>query len=125
MRTIIEKTYKPTTNPCPDWRVSRKVTTRIYVFDRCDSITGEVIGETRLWWKHDTDDKIFDNIYHGCSYRFSGYNPTPCTDWFRGVPLNQMFDWCKEHDLYLRDLDKVFIDITYKDISWEATHPDF
>lgn len=125
MRTIINNVYKHTHSTNPIWRVDRKVTTQIFKFDRVHPETGEVLAQTRLHWKHDTQDKHWDSIYHGCSYRFSGYNPMPCTDWFYGVPLNQMFAWCKEHNLYYCECEKVFIDITYKDISCEVTHPDF
>lgn len=125
MRTIIEKTYKPTHSTNPIWRVSRKVTTRTYIFDHCDPETGEILGQTRLYWKHDTQDKHCEYLYHGCSYRFSGYNPMPVTDWFYGVPLKQMLDWCMEHDLHFIDCISEYITINYVDDSWEATHPDF
>ena len=125
MRTTINSVYQPTNSTNPVWKIDRKVTVRIFKFDHIDPHTGEILGTTHLHWKHDTQDKHCEYLYHGCSYCFSGYNPMPCTDWFYGVPLNQMFAWCKEHDLHYCECERVFIDITYKDDSWEATHPDF
>lgn len=125
MRTIIEKTYKPTHSTNPVWRVDRKVTIRIFAFDYCNPETGEVIAQTKLIWKHDTADETVHPMYHGCSYHFTGHNPTPVTDWFYGVPLKQMFAWCKDHHLYGGKCVIQHTTLEFKDDSWEATHPDF
>lgn len=125
MKTIITNNYQPTTSTCPVWEIARKVITRVYLFDYIDPNTGEVLARTKLIWKHDTQDELVHPMYHGCSYLFRGYNPTPCTDWFYGVPLNQMLDWCMNHDLHFIDCVAEYHTVDYVDTSYEATHPDF
>lgn len=121
MSTIIktiERTYKPCENPHPLYEVERCITTRKYTFDVINTKTGEIIGKTTLYWKHDTEDEKNINIrsvYHGCSYRFSGYNPIPVTDWFHGVPLDDMRKWCEEHGLINMKFVAEFKNITYAD----------
>lgn len=124
MKTIIEKTFKPTMSEFPVWKIDRKVKTRCFEFDTISS-AGVPMGKTRLLWKHDTNNHEYDPIYHGCSYHFDGYNPTPCTDWFHGIPLKQMLNWCENNGMTNMKLLWEHIDITYKDTSYEATHPDF
>ena len=112
---FVERTYKPTQNPNPIYKVERCITTRKYIFDVINRETGEVINQSILWWKNDTTDNYLFGLYHGCSYRFHGYNPIPVTDWFRGVPLNQMFDWCKQHGLVNMRYVEQYTNITYAD----------
>ena len=111
-----ERTYKPTENPMPHYEVERCITIRKYIFDVINTVTGEIINHSTLLWKHDTnDDTNIPTVYRGCSYRFSGYNPTPVTDWFHGVPLSQMFSWCEEHGLVNMRFVSEFKNITYVD----------
>ena len=125
MKTVITNNYKPTTSTNPVWEIARKVTTRVYLFDYIDPNTGEIIACTKLIWRHNTQDELVHPMYHGCSYRLGGYHPTPCTDWFYGVPLGKMFDWCMNHNLHFIDCVGEYITIDYTDTSYEATHPDF
>ena len=95
----VERTYKPTINPNPIWEVERTVTTRTFTFTTTDIVTGEILGSTRLVWRHDSNDTKRIDVYRGCSYRIFGYNPLPVTDWFHGIPLVQMLKWCKQHGM--------------------------
>lgn len=100
-RNLINRHYTHSTNPYPVWRCDRAVTTQVFEFDCIDLDTWEVKGKTRLFWKHEVDhnNPVIDPLYHNCSWRFGGYNPTPVTDWFRGLPKNKMFEWCRQHGL--------------------------
>lgn len=112
---FVERTYKPTQNPMPHYEVERCITTRKYVFDVINPETGEIINQSTLWWKRDTNDTHLKQLYRGCSYRFSDYNPTPVTDWFYGVPLNQMIGWCTSHNLVNMRYVEQYTNITYID----------
>lgn len=125
MKKTITNTYKPTNSTFPVWKVENKVVTRCFEFDSINPCTRELMGKTRLLWKHDTNDTQSHPMYHGCSYLFSGYNPTPCTNWFYGIPLKQMFEWCESHGMTNMKYLWETVDITYKDVSYESTHPDF
>lgn len=118
MRKTIDRIYQFTNNTMPIWRVARKTVTRYYQFEAINPQTGKTMGITYLIWKHDSKDEIEYPLYHGCSYLFTGYNPMPVTDWFRGVPLKQMFKWCHEHNLVGGELVAENVHITYEDKSY-------
>ena len=121
IRTI-ERTYEPTHNPHPHYEVKRCVTVRKYIFDVVSLTTGEILNHSTLYWKHDTDDDAkIPSVYHGCSYRFAGYNPIPVTDWFHGVPFSQMKSWCEEHGLFNMRFVSEVKNITYADAcEWDS-----
>ena len=112
---VTERTYKPTENPCPIYKVERCITTRKYIFDVISTETGEILNHSTLYWRHDTNDTTCPSLYRGCSYLFAQCNPTPVTDWFHGVPLGQMLDWCEEHGLVNVRCVSEFKNITYVD----------
>lgn len=122
-KTII--TYRPTNSKFPIWKEGRKVHSICWAFKSVDPKTGEFIGDTKLWWRRDTDDHFNEDIYHGCSYMFTGYNPTPVTGWFHGVPRDKMLDWCEANNLMFVDCICEYISIEYVDVSYEATHLNF
>lgn len=123
---ITERTYKPTENPVPQYKVERCITTRKYILDVISPTTGEVLNHTTLYWKHDTNDTDSAPVYHGCSYRFAVYNPTPVTDWFHGVPIGQMLAWCEEHNLVNARLVAEFKNITYVDeCVWDSCNGEW
>lgn len=99
-RTIVNRHYASSANPHPIWRLGRTVTVQEFRFDYISPFTGEVLS-TRLLWKSDVDHKnpSVDPLYHHCSWRFMGYNPTPVTNWFQGLPKDKMFEWCREFGL--------------------------
>ena len=116
IRTVIEKHYQHSNNPNPIWREERKVKTVVYEFDYTSPITGEMF-KTNLLWKHDTEDDATTNPkYHGCSWRFMKYNPTPVTNWFHGLPVDQMLKWCEENGLGNMRVIGRYVDIYYHDI---------
>ena len=125
MRTIIEKTYKPTMSEHPVWVLSRKVTMLTYKFDVLNPYDGNVLAQSYLSWKMDSNDTYMEERYHGCSYMFTGYNPLPTSGWFRGIPRNQMLEWCNMNHLRLVGCVKQYITLEFVDDSYEATHPDF
>lgn len=116
IRNIITKHYQHSNNPNPIWRKEHEVKTVVYEFDYTSPITGEMF-KTNLLWKHDTkDDATTNPKYHGCSWHFMKYNPTPVTDWFRGLPVDQMLKWCEEHGLGNMKVIGKYTDIYYHDI---------
>ena len=126
MNKIITKTYKPQKTEFPIWKQTNRVVLRHYQFDLSDAVKHDAQGRgfPYLIWKH--EDVPYDKslrvendhlFYNGCSYRWHGYNPTPVTGWFRGVPLGQMFKWCEEHGLTNPTLVRESVEITYEDIS--------
>lgn len=115
MNKLTNRTYKPTSNPNPIWQVDQCITYRIYEFDAVNPNDGQILGKTRLYWRRNTKDTISSPLYRGCSYRFTGYNPIPVTDWFHGVPMNQMFKWCASHNLVNMRCVSEYKDITYVD----------
>ena len=116
IRITIEKHYQHTNNPNPIWRIERKITTVVYEFDYINPFTGEENGKTNLFWQHDTNDKVTHPLYHGCSWRFGGYNPTPVTNWFRGLPPKKMFEWCRLNGLGNMKVIGKYTGIYYHDI---------
>ena len=90
-----------------------------FALEVIDPKNGKTIGTDNLIWKRDTKDDEYENpMYHGCSYRFTGsHNPLPVTDWFRGVPLNQMLKWCYDHNLVGGECITHSIHLTYEDMS--------
>lgn len=125
MRKTIDRIYQFTNNTMPVWRVIRKVVTRCYKFEAIDPKTGKTIGITNLIWCHDSDDEREYDLYHGCKYRFSGYNPMPVTGWFRGVPLNQMLQWCYDHNLVGGECISQNVHITYEDKTYVPKVDDY
>lgn len=121
---FVTETYLPTTSNFPIWREKTRIVIRYYEFDT-NSELAKKYGKPTLVWKYDPDDKAVHPMFHGCSYRWSGYNPTPCTEWFHGIPLHQMIDWCEEHGLTNPKLLSEHVNITWHDISYENIHPDF
>lgn len=121
---VTERTYQPTHNPHPHYEVERCITIRKYIFDVINTVTGEVVNHSTLYWKHDTnDDANIPRVYRGCSYRFSGYNPTPVTDWFHGVPIGQMLSWCEDHGLTNMRCVSEFKNVTYADkCVWDSVN---
>ena len=116
IRTVIEKHYQHSNNPNPIWREERKVTTIVYEFDCFDLNTWKRVGTTNLLWKHDTSDNVTHPLYRGCSWRFMKYNPTPVTNWFHGLPRNQMLEWCEKNGLTNMKVVGRYVDIYYHDI---------
>ena len=127
IRRTTERTYEPTINPHPHYEVKRCVTIRKYVFDVVHPITGEIINNSTMWWKHDTDDDAkLPKVYRGCSYRFTGYNPMPVTDWFHGVPIGQMEEWCDQHNLVNMRLVSEYKTVTYADVcTWDECNMEW
>ena len=125
-RNIITKHYQHSENPHPIWGIEREVKTVVYEFDYISPVTGEVF-KTNLLWKHDTEDDATTNPkYHGCSWRFMKYNPTPVTDWFRGLPLDQMLKWCEEHGLGNMRVIGRYTDIYFSDAcTWDSCNGEW
>ena len=114
MKTIVNKTYLPTTNKYPRWAIERCVKTTVYEFVATSLETGEIIGKTRLFWMRDSAEK--HNMYHGFSYHWGGYNPTPVTGVFHGVPLGKMLEWCDKNGLLYPEIIEVYTNVTYRDV---------
>ena len=130
MNKTIVKTYKPQMTKHPIWMQSNRVVYRHYEFDvsKEHKANRQLHGTPTLLWKH--EDKPSDNtmrcsaeheFYNGCSYMWGGYNPTPVTGWFHGVPLKQMFKWCEEHGLTNPKLVSEYVEITFEDTSNDNT----
>ena len=128
IRTVINKHYKHSDNPKPIWGIERKVTTVVYEFDCINLNTWEKVGKTTLLWKHDSEEvhPAKNPVYHGCSWRFMDYNPTPVTDWFLGLPPKQMFKWCKEHGLTNMRVVGKYTDIYFSDAChWDSCNGEW
>ncbi len=113
-KTIVEKVYRPANTARPIWKEVERKRIRVFLFD--SMYKGKRTSTTLLWRCRYKQGQI-DDLYHGCDYHFGGHNPIPVTDWFRGIPLNQMLDWCKANGLTnMQELAET-ITITYADCS--------